>query len=161
MRRFQSLQHGRLRGCLWLLTTSIVQPTLSVALTPSTLKQAGHKMVNISAFVSGQACSGTLSVVLTSITSSEPDDAPGSSDGHTQNDIQGATPGTADFEFQLRAESDRNGPGRTYTVTYTGTDTFGSFVVATGTVFVPTNGNKPSPTSGSGGGGKTRPGTQK
>ena len=140
---------------------SMVQPTLSVGLTPSVLKKAGHKLVDIAATVNGQACSGTLAVVLTSITSSEPDDAPGPSDGHTVNDIQDATLGTADFNFKLRAEADRNGPGRTYTVTYTGTDVFGTSVEATGTVSVPANGNKPSLTSESGGGGRTRPGTQK
>jgi len=140
---------------------AIVLPTLSVSLTPSTLKPGGHRMVDITATASSHACSGTLAVVLTSITSSEPDDAPGPSDGQTLNDIQGASFGTPDFNFQLRAESDRDGHGRTYTVTYTGTDDFGSSVVSTATVFVPANGKKPSLISGTGGGGNTKPGLQR
>ena len=59
---------------------------------------------------------------LSSITSTEPDDAPGSGDGSTVNDIQEANLGEADAGFQLRAERGGDGPGRTYTMTYTAVD---------------------------------------
>jgi len=49
---------------------------------------------------------GVASIQLVSIVSSEPDDGIG--DGNTIGDIQEAEYGTADFEFQLRAE--RSGP---------------------------------------------------
>ena len=58
--------------------------------------------------------------MLDSVTSDEPDDSTG--DGMSINDIQGVAAGTADLEFQLRAERMMMGDGRTYTATYTATD---------------------------------------
>ncbi|HEU5182450.1 MAG TPA: MopE-related protein [Candidatus Polarisedimenticolia bacterium] len=116
---------------------------ISVSLSPTTLKNAGHKMVTVVATVNAvTSCAGGPSVTLLSVTSDEPDDAPGPSDGHTINDIQGAALGTADFQFQVRAESDRNGDGRTYTVTYQATDSSGATASASATVVVAAKGNK-------------------
>ncbi len=112
-----------------------------LTLNPSALRPANHKMVDVSATL--DTC-GITSAVLTSVTSSEPDDAPGPSDGHTTSDIQGAEIGTADFNFQLRAEADRNGSGRTYTILYTVTNGSATQTVQ-GTVLVSLSGkNKPS-----------------
>jgi N-acetylneuraminic acid mutarotase len=124
--------------------------TISVLLSPSSLRPANHKMVEIVASVNAtSSCPGSPSIVLTSITSSEPDDAPGSSDGHTVNDIQGASLGTADFNFQLRAEADKNGTGRIYTVLYTATDSSGQQVTGNSTVSVsPSGPNKSAAPSG-------------
>ena len=64
----------------------------------------------------------TLDVALESVTSSELDDAPGSDDGDTINDIQFADIGTADTDIDLRAEAAASGPGRVYTMLYSATD---------------------------------------
>jgi large repetitive protein len=56
-----------------------------------------------------ETCGGAITVVLASIMCSEPDDAPGPTDGQTTQDIQGPTSGLADFDFELRAERDRGG----------------------------------------------------
>ncbi|MHB1312700.1 MAG: InlB B-repeat-containing protein [Gemmatimonadaceae bacterium] len=58
-------------------------------------------------------------------------------DGSTVHDIQGWLLGTADVRGQLRAERDGNGPGRTYTLTYSGTDQAGNATTASCTVKVP------------------------
>jgi hypothetical protein len=114
--------------------------TISVSLSPSLLRPTNHKMVNVTALVTATTSCPALSTVLTSITSSEPDDAAGPSDGHTVNDIQGAELGTADFNFQLRAEADRNGSGRLYTVVYTATDSSGRQVVGSASILAPVKG---------------------
>ncbi len=112
--------------------------TIQVSLTPTLLSPANHGMVAISALVTAtDICGGTPQVRFTSITSSEPDDAPGMGDGHTTDDIQDAAIGTADFNFLLRAERAAHGHGRTYTVTYTATSSGGSTISATSAVLVP------------------------
>jgi hypothetical protein len=122
--------------------------TISVFLSPSLLRPTNHKMVNVTASVSAtSSCPGSPAIVLTSIASSEQDDAPGPSDGHTVNDIQGAELGTADFSFQLRAEADRNGPGRFYTVVYTATDSSGRQVVGSASILAPVKGGGGRPPS--------------
>ena len=124
-------------------------PTLSVALAPSILTPMNHKMVAIVAtIVAHDSCGSPLSPLLVSIVSSEPDDAPGQTDGHTLNDIQGAEIGTTDLQFQLRAERDSSGSGRIYTVTYAVTDSVGQTQSASGIVSVPVRRNSPTPLSG-------------
>ena len=81
-------------------------------------------------------CPG-VSYVLTSITSSEPDNGLG--DGDTVGDIQDASFGTADTAFKLRAERSGPGPGRIYTVTYTATDASANSTAAQAIVTVPHN----------------------
>ncbi|MCJ8014490.1 discoidin domain-containing protein [Paenibacillus sp. KQZ6P-2] len=104
-------------------------PTLSVQLDQASLWPANHKMVTVNATLdANDAESGVASVVLTSITSNEPDS--------WQGDIQ-ARIGTEDTSFQLRAERLGQGSGRIYTITYTVTDKAGNTAVATATVTVP------------------------
>jgi len=123
--------------------------SISLSVQPSTIAVANHKLVDVIATVIASSCAGTPSVVLSSVTSSEPDDAQGPSDGHTIDDIQGASFGTADFEFQVRAEANLSGSGRTYTIVYTATDNLGHQSVATGHVFVPVKRHRPvSPLDG-------------
>jgi len=113
-------------------------------------------MVPVTATVTpSDSCGGALSVRLESITSSEPDDAEGSGDGHSTNDIQGAAYGSADFTFALRAERDREGPGRTYRVTYSATDSLGRAAAASAVVVVPVGHGKGP--KGTGGGVPDRP----
>ncbi|WP_308634044.1 PKD domain-containing protein [Paenibacillus silvisoli] len=110
-------------------------PTLTVNLNQSAMWPPNHKMVDIKVTLEfDDRTSGIESVVLTSITSSEPDDGLG--DGDTPNDIQGADYGTPDTAFSLRAERSGNGTGRIYTITYTIIDTAGNQSVQTATVTV-------------------------
>ena len=113
-------------------------PLISVSVTPWVLWSPNHKMVAITATVTAtDICDANLTVVLTSITSSEPDDAKGNGDGNTVDDIQGAAFGTADYEFLLRAERAGAGDGRVYTITYTATDASGNSTSGVATVIVP------------------------
>jgi hypothetical protein len=112
-------------------------PTISVGTTPGTLWPPNHRLVDVEAIVSVQGGCGTTRVALTSVTSSEPDDAAGGGDGSTVHDIQGADLGTADFRVALRAERDGSGSGRTYTLTYTATDAAGNAAVGSSSVLVP------------------------
>jgi hypothetical protein len=113
-------------------------PDISVTVSPDTLWPPNHKMVDITASVEVYDISDAApTVVLTSVTSNEPDDAKGKGDGNTVNDIQGADIDPEDYEFQLRAERAGKGDGRVYTITYTATDTSGNSASATATVVVP------------------------
>jgi len=125
-------------------TTSItvvdtIPPELAVSVTPATLWPADHRLVKVTAGVTASDRCGATSVVLTAVTSSEPDDAAGPGDGKTVNDIQGTAIGTADFDLLLRAERDASGPGRVYTLTYTATDPSGNARSASALVKVPRN----------------------
>ena len=98
--------------------------SLLVSTDPSVLWPANRNLVPIRATVSAVDACGGASVVLASVTSSEPDD--GGGDGNTEGDIQGADLGTPDFEFALRAERSGLEPGRRYEVTYSATDASGN-----------------------------------
>jgi len=112
-------------------------PQLTLTPTPGTLWPPNHRMVDVVAPVSAADACSTSTVVLDSLTSSELDDAPGSSDGNTTGDIQGATPGTSDFAFQLRAERDGAGGGRIYRVTYSAIDSTGNHSTSNALILVP------------------------
>ena len=72
-------------------------------------------------------------VELVSVTSNEPDDAPGGNDGDTTNDVVKVD----DYTFRFRAERNEKGAGRTYTVTYRATDASGNSAAQSATVTVP------------------------
>ncbi|MFC5401884.1 OmpL47-type beta-barrel domain-containing protein [Cohnella soli] len=113
-------------------------PEVSFNLNLGVLWPPNHKMVTIKVKpVILNETSGVKSIVLTSITSNEPDNGLG--DGDTANDIQNAEYGTADFEFDLRAERSGKGNGRIYTITYTITDVAGNVTKAILHVSVPHN----------------------
>jgi hypothetical protein len=109
-------------------------PIVDVHPSPSTLWPPNHKLVDVHANVRVQEC-GAFTVSLVSVTSSEPDN--GTGDGDTVGDIQGADLGTADFDFQLRAERSGGGPGRVYTVVYKVVDAVGLETTATTFINVP------------------------
>jgi FG-GAP-like repeat/FG-GAP repeat len=112
-------------------------PELSLSLDPVVLWPPNHRLVEIEpSFTVTDECPG-VEVTLESIISDEPDDAPGPRDGHTTADVQSADVGTADLSFQLRAERDGTGDGRTYSVTYRATDAAGNMTLASATVMVP------------------------
>ncbi|WP_409342385.1 OmpL47-type beta-barrel domain-containing protein [Paenibacillus sp. MBLB4367] len=114
-------------------------PALKVVLDKNKLWPPNHQLVPIMASVNAtDSLSGVNSInsiILTSITSNEPDN--GSGDGDQPNDIQGAEFGTFDTGFMLRAERAGNGTGRMYTITYTVTDNAGNMTNASATVWVP------------------------
>ena len=113
-------------------------PVITVTVRPNTLWSPNHKMVDITATVMiTDICDAAPTVVLSSITSDEPDDAVGNGDGNTVNDIQGAIIGTPDYKFKLRAERAGEGDGRVYTITYTATDASGNSASSSATVVVP------------------------
>jgi hypothetical protein len=112
-------------------------PQITSAVTPALLWPPNHRMVDVGASVVATDACSTPAVILTSVTSSEPDDAPGGGDGNTTSDIQGVQPGTASFGFQLRAERDAAGEGRTYKVTYAAIDSSGNQSSTSSIVFVP------------------------
>jgi hypothetical protein len=88
-------------------------------------------------------------VFISQVSSDEPEDAPGGSDGNTTNDIVIA----ADCKsVQLRAERNENGNGRVYTITFKVRDASGNTGTATFnvTVQISQNGNPAVPGPGPG-----------
>jgi len=111
-------------------------PQISVVLSRDLLWPPNHKLATIVATVTvTDACDPDPSFVLSSITSSEPDNGLG--DGDTAADIQGAEMGTPDTSFQLRSERSGTGIGRVYTIVYTASDKSGNTSQATVEVTVP------------------------
>jgi hypothetical protein len=117
--------------------TDTVPPFLSLGVGPGLLWPPNHRMVDIAASATTDDLCSVPTVALASVASNEPDDAPGPDDGETANDIQEAATGTPDFTFRLRAERNRSGAGRTYTVTYTATDGAGNATTEVMDVDVP------------------------
>ena len=117
------------------MTVTVVDttpPTISVSVMPDSLWPPNHKMVDIQATVSANdICDASPDVILTSITSDEPDNGLG--DGDKPNDIAVTTL----FTFKLRSERSGEYDGRVYTITYTATDDSGNSASATDTVIVP------------------------
>jgi hypothetical protein len=113
-------------------------PNINVSVAPNTLWSPNHKMEPVTANVSvSDNCDPSPDIVLISVVSNEPDDAPGEGDGHTTNDIQNTDIGTEDYNISLRAERRGEGNGRTYTITYKTIDVSGNTATATATVKVP------------------------
>jgi hypothetical protein len=106
--------------------------------SPAVLWPPAHQLVEVSVSMTvfDQCGQGTVTR-LASVTSDEPDDAPGGGDGRTAGDIRGASIGAPDTSVTLRAERDGKGAGRHYTLTYTATDDSGHAAVATLVVTVP------------------------
>lgn len=115
-----------------------IGPAMSIGFNPDTLWPPDHSMRDITATVLvTDACDPNPTYSLTSATSSEFDD--GTGDGHTTDDIAGTDLGTPDVHFQLRAERDGARLGRTYTITYTGTDGSGNSTEGSATIVAPHN----------------------
>jgi endo-1,4-beta-xylanase len=119
-----------------LLDIDTTSPSLSVSLSPDTLRPPNHKLVDIVASIQvNDVCDANPTVMLVSISSNEPDNGLG--DGDTINDIQGAEYGTDDRLFSLRAERSGTGSGRICTATYEATDNSANAAVENGEVKVP------------------------
>ncbi|WML43963.1 OmpL47-type beta-barrel domain-containing protein [Neobacillus sp. PS3-40] len=107
-----------------------IAPTLKVTVDQPILSVPNHKMVDIKAFLeASDSTSGIDSVVLESITVNEENANP--------SDVQGASYGTNDMIFSLRAERNGYGDGRIYTITYLATDKAGNSIRGTATVTIP------------------------
>jgi hypothetical protein len=114
-----------------------VPPILSVSVA-ATLWPPNHRLVPATATVQAtDLCGEVVLIALESVTSSEPDDAPGGADGATTEDISGAFSGALDTDFLLRAERLATGPGRTYSATYRAVDEHGNVGFMGGVVTVP------------------------
>jgi len=111
-------------------------PQIAVVPSAVTLWPPDHALVPITATVTvTDRCDPSVVVQLVSVASNEPDN--GSGDGDTAGDIQGASVGTADNTFALRAERSGSGAGRVYTIVYRATDASGNASTAAAYVRVP------------------------
>jgi hypothetical protein len=118
-------------------------PQLSVAAAPLVISSMNHKYVffPVTSFATGatDTCDPTVglgSVVITQVTSDEPNSSAGS--GNTANDI---LIGGDCRSVQLRAERTGSGNGRVYTVTMRVTDVAGNSTSKSVQVFVPHSGS--------------------
>jgi hypothetical protein len=117
-------------------------PDLIVRASPAFLWPPYHRLIPVRlTWVAHDACSREVTVRLTDVSSSEPDDAPGNADGQTTGDIVGVEPGTPDGSILLRAERSVAGTGRVYTIRYVATDAAGHDTTVETTVKVPSNRN--------------------
>lgn len=115
-------------------TPDTTPPQLSVSVTPDRLGPPNHKYVTVDVIVTAtDDTDPSPTVGLVSVTSNEPDDAPGGNDGNTTNDVVKVD----DYTFRFRAERNEKGAGRTYTVTYRATDASGNSATRSATVTVP------------------------
>jgi hypothetical protein len=130
--------HGHAATDSLLITVADTTPPVITAVpAQGVLWPPNHRMVEIEVGLSVSDLCGTPSLVLNSVTSSEPDDAPGGGDGNTTGDIEDASIGAPDTTVKLRAERSGNGPGRFYTLTYSAMDAAGNASSALGLVTVP------------------------
>jgi hypothetical protein len=104
---------------------------------PGVLWPPDHRMVVVEVSAVASDRCGPVEVALQSVTSNEPDDAPGAGDGHTIGDVRGVEIGRPDFAFQLRAERSGAGEGRKYTARYRAIDGSGRTADAAIVVTVP------------------------
>jgi hypothetical protein len=105
----------------------------SVTATPSVLASANHDMVPIVITPSASdACGGTVTCRIVSVTSNEPTSGLGGGDvGPNDWEV------TGDLTLNLRAERWHKGTGRTYTIAVECTDVAGNRSTSTVTVTVP------------------------
>jgi PKD repeat protein len=105
-------------------------PQLSVSATPAVLWPPNQQFVRVSMTVGvSDAIDPAPLVRLESVTCNDGCSAAG--------DVAGATAGTDDRLFQLRAKRAGTGSGRTYVITYIATDSSGNVARVATTVFVP------------------------
>ena len=100
-------------------------PEITAEVSPAQLWPPNHTLRPITATITvSDVCDPNPSVVLVSIASNEADNGLG--DGDTAGDIQGATTGSDDRNFQLRSERSGGGTGRVYTILYEAEDGSGN-----------------------------------
>jgi len=109
-----------------------VPPTITCSASPSTLRAPNHQLRTVTVAISASDNSGSVTVTLLSVTSSQADSGLGPRD--EPNDIQGWATGTDDRAGLLRAE--RFMERRIYTLTYQASDPTGNTVTCLTTVTV-------------------------
>lgn len=113
----------------------VAAPTISLAVSPSTLWPPNHAMVKVASGIAAtDDCDNAPTVVVT-VSSNEPTNGQG--DGNTSADWQVVNNGDGTFDVLVRAERSGKGSGRIYTISVTATDNFGNSSTASGTVTVP------------------------
>ena len=124
-------------------------PAFTLTTNQAVLWPPNHRLVPVQVgWQASDRCDPAVKARLVSVTSSEPDDAPGDGDGRTSGDIAGADAGTPDTEVLLRGERAGDGPGRTYELTYQAVDASGNVASALAVVTVPHDqGQGPEPLS--------------
>jgi hypothetical protein len=129
-------QGGTASDSVAVIVQDTTPPTLGVSLSPKLLWPPNHKLVPVVAVLEvSDLCDPSPTVVLVSIVSNEADNGQG--DGDVGQDVQGASFGTDDRSFLLRAERAGGGAGRIYTVTYRARDASGNMRLASANVIVP------------------------
>jgi hypothetical protein len=117
---------------LVLLCVDTQPPAIDVSASPSVLWPPDHKYRTVhTTVVATDDTDTSVTVVLSSVTSNEPDD--GANDGNTVHDVVVVN----DHTFLLRAERASTGSGRVYTITYLATDECGNTATGVATVRVP------------------------
>ncbi len=126
------------------IVDDVTSPTFTVSSTPISLWPPNHKYVtiNVSQCVTSVSdnCNSSLStgdVVITQVSSDEPEDAQGGGDGNTTDDIVVTSCSTVD----LRRERQGSGNGRVYTIHLQVSDGNGNSSTATCQVHVPKSQN--------------------
>jgi microsomal dipeptidase-like Zn-dependent dipeptidase len=113
-----------------------VAPVVACTADPLELWPPTRKMVPVTvATTFTDSLSGPGTISLTSATSSEPDAGLGR--GDPPNDIEGFELGSSTMSGALRAQRGGGGPGRTYTLGYTGYDLAGNTASCSTIVSVP------------------------
>ncbi|MCI0553752.1 MAG: T9SS type A sorting domain-containing protein [Anaerolineae bacterium] len=119
-------------------------PVITAAINPITLWPPNHQYVtiNVSQCVASVtdncATLATNNVIITKVTSDEPEDAKGGGDGNTKNDMVIAANCQS---VQLRSEREGSGNGRVYTIHLSVNDGNGNTGTATCLVTVPKSQN--------------------
>jgi N-acetylneuraminic acid mutarotase len=137
-----TVDDGRGGGASDTTTVTVIDttaPSVTIATSPAVLWPPDHTLQQVALAPAAQdLCDpGPIVTSLVSVTSSEPDDAPGEGDGHTSGDIENVTFGAAGTNILLRAERSSSGSGRVYTITYTARDATGNVATGTARVTVP------------------------
>jgi serine protease len=113
-------------------TGDTVPPTITCSASPSPLRPPNHQLRAVTVAISASDVSGSVTVTLLSVTSSQADSGLGPKD--EPNDIQGWVIGTDDRDGLLRAE--RFMQQRIYTLTYQAADPAGNTATCQTTVTV-------------------------
>jgi uncharacterized repeat protein (TIGR01451 family) len=118
---------------------TIVLTSNTISLSPPNHQYHTFTIAQLVASVSDLCDAGVdlSDVVISQVTSDEPEDANGNGDGNTQDDIV-ITPDCK--SLQVRSERSGNGNGRVYTVTLQVKDSSGNVATATRKIFVPNSG---------------------
>jgi len=114
----------------------VTPPEMTILLNRDMLWPPNHKYADIIADIEVKDnCDPNPTFVLTSVSSSEPDNDKG--DGNTVNDIADYTIGVPDTTISLRSERRGGGEGRKYTIRWTASDASGNSRIDSACVWVP------------------------